>query len=318
MRFIIVALMLLSTALPLGAQELFVNGGGSKNIDEETTTYAWSISYLQPFGEHLAFSIMYLNEGHHSDQHRDGLAPQIWGRVMTMERKLSLGVGVGPYLYSDSDLSPAGDTYHNVHGVGLISSFAATWYGVSPLLFQVRADYIVTSNSFDSIAATFGIGYQLDATPASGPMHPNRIQAANNEITGFLGASVPNNSRSESAFSQSLEYRRRLSQYFEWTAAFLNEGNSSSSVSRYGLATQVWAVRQFYADHLVLGIGAGPYLLRDSSHDEGSTTTVAALVSLTGSYRFSPHWAVRFTWNRVLADYDRDADVFMGGLAYRF
>jgi hypothetical protein len=205
-----------------------------------------------------------------------------------------------------------------MHGIGLISSLAATWYGVSPLLFQLRADYIVTSNSFDSLAATFGIGYQLDAASAPGPVHSDHAQAADNEITGFLGASVPNNSRSESAFSQSLEYRRRLSQYFEWTAAFLNEGNSSSSVSRYGLVSQVWAVREFYGDHLALGIGAGPYLLRDASHDEGSTTTLAAMVSLTGSYRFSPHWAVRFTWNRVLTDYDRDADVFMGGLAYRF
>ena len=195
---------------------------------------------------------------------------------------------------------------------------AATWYGESPLLFQLRANYIATPNSFDSLSATFGIGYLLDAQPEAGSsgLSRNNARAAENEIAVLLGASVLNSSRSDQSFAQSLECRRRLSRYFDWTVTFLNEGSSSSSY-RYGFATQLWAVHDFFEDHLALGVGAGPYFAWDRDLDGGNSTT-AGIVSLTASYRFSPQWAVRLTWNRIITDYDRDADLFMGGLGYRF
>jgi hypothetical protein len=320
LRKLVAVLLLLAVVSPLGAQEVFVSGGLSRAAGIGTSKPAWSISYLQGLGEHLAFSLTYLNEGHQADQHRDGLAPEVWGRIYTLEKRLALAAGIGFYAYCDSDLSPAGDTYRNIHGIGAISSVAATWYGQSPLLFQLRANYIAAPNSFDSLSATFGIGYQLDSPFKAGSspaLTRNQAEAADNEITGFLGASVPNNSRSESAFSQGLEYRRRLSPYFGWTAMFLNEGGSSSSVSRYGLATQLWGVREFFENRLALGVGAGPYFVRDSSPGEGRTTMLG-MVSLTGSYRFVPRWGIRITWNRVITDYDRDTDVFLGGVSYRF
>jgi hypothetical protein len=316
---IIAVLVFFAVACPLRAQEVFVSGGLSHNADTGTGKPEWSISYLQGLGEHLAFSITYLNEGHQSDQHRDGLAPQIWGRINTMEKRLGLAAGIGFYAYCDSDLSPPGDAYRNVHGVGAISSVAATWYGESPLLFQLRANYIVTPNSFDSLSATFGIGYLLDAQPEAGSsgLSGNNARAAENEIAVLLGASVLNNSRSDQSFAQNLEYRRSLSRYFEWTAAFINEGSSSSS-DRYGFATPLGAGPDFFEDRLTLGVGAGPYFAWDTKRDDGGNSTTAGMVSLTTSYRFSPHWAVRLTWNRVLTNYDRDSDLFMGGLAYRF
>ena len=316
---IIAILLFFVVASPLRAQEVFVAGGLSHNADTGTGKTEWSISYLQGFGEHLAFSITYLNDGHQSDQHRDGLAPQVWGRINTMEKRLGLAAGIGFYAYCDSDLSPAGYGYRNVHGVGAISSVTATWYGESPLLFQLRANYIVTPNSFDSLSATFGIGYLLDASPEarSSGLSRDNARTAENEIAVLLGASVLNNSRSDQSFAQSLEYRRTLSRYFEWTAAFINEGSSSSS-DRYGFATQLWAVHDFFEDHLALGVGAGPYFAWDTKREDGGNSTTAGIVSLTASYRFSPHWAVRLTWNRILADYDRDADLFISGLAYRF
>lgn len=304
----------------LQAQELFVGAGVSRHIDAGTEKAIWSISYLEELSEHLAFSITYLNEGHQPDHHRDGLAPQVWGRTRIMGNRLSLGAAVGVYGYCDSDLSPPGFGYINEHGIGFISSMAATWYGYSPWLFQLRGNYIVTSHSFDTLSATLGIGYQLDAPSAAGAVskpYDKNAKGAEHEITLFLGAAVPNNSRSDRAFSQSFEYRRHLSCHVEWTAALINEGDSSQ-VDRYGLASQIWLVRPFFQQRLRLGVGAGPYFVNDRYREEGGKSTLAGIVSLTAAYNIRPEWALRMTWSRVLTDYDRDADVYLAGLSYLF
>ena len=42
------------------------------------------------------------------------------------------------------------------------------------------------------------------------------------------------------------------------------------------------------------------------------------IVTLTTSYRFHPHWGVRASWNRIVTNYNRDTDVILGGIGYRF
>jgi len=76
-----------------------------------------------------------------------------------------------------SDLSPAGDGHHNVHGILLVTGLATPWHGMSPPLFQLRADYSARSDSFNSFGAASGTGYPLDAASASGSLRANRAQA---------------------------------------------------------------------------------------------------------------------------------------------
>lgn len=44
----------------------------------------------------------------------------------------------------------------------------------------------------------------------------------------------------------------------------------------------------------------------------------AGLVTLAAGYRFADHWIARFHWNRVAARDDRDADMFLLGVGYRW
>jgi hypothetical protein len=44
----------------------------------------------------------------------------------------------------------------------------------------------------------------------------------------------------------------------------------------------------------------------------------AGLVTLAAGYRFADHWIARFHWNRVAARDDRDADMFVLGVGYRW
>jgi hypothetical protein len=320
MKKIIIALLFVFLACPAMAQEIFVNGGAAQDIKTGTDALQWSVTYQQGLGEYAAFSFSYINEGHQPNHYRDGLAAQIWGRVPILDQRLSLALGVGPFAYADTKVTPVTGVYEDAHGFGIISSATATWQGMGPFLLQVRFNYIETQHSFDTLSATFGIGYLLDAGPSSGPP-PKPVQderTTKNEITLFLGQTVLNSAKGEKDTAMSVEYRRSLLRYVDWTVAWLSEGDTRP-VGRWGVATQLWAVRAFFDDHLALGIGAGPYFARDKySGDAGQRTTVAGDLSFMATYRFHPRFAIRAAFSRIITDYSRDTDVFLGGLVYRF
>jgi hypothetical protein len=307
-------------ACPVMAQELFINGGITQDIKTGTDALQWSVTYRQGLGEYAAFSFSYINEGHQLNHYRDGLAAQIWGRMPILDQRLSLALGVGPFAYADTKVTPVRNIYENAHGFGIISSGTATWRGQSPLLLQVHLNYITTQHSFDTLSATFGIGYLLDAEPSRvhSPETAENRRRTNNEITLFLGQAVLNSAKSETNNAMSLEYRRNLLRYLDWTISYLNEGDARP-LGRSGVATQLWAVQTFFDNHLALGIGAGPYFARDKySGGDGQRTTIAGDLSFMASYIFHPHFALRAAFSRIVTDYSRDTDVFLGGLAYRF
>jgi hypothetical protein len=320
MKKTIFTLLFIILACPAMAQELFINGGATQDIKTGTDALQWSVTYRQGLGEHAAFSFSYINEGHQPNHYRDGLAAQIWGRTSIFDQQLSLALGVGLFAYADTRVTPVRDVYEDVHGFGIISSATATWLGLSPLLFQVRFNYIETQHSFDTFSGTFGIGYMLDAQPSQGtPPKPGQSErTTGNEITLFLGQTVLNSTKGEKNTAMSVEYRRGLLRYVDWTITWLNEGDSRP-IGRWGVATQLWAVRAFFDDHLALGIAVGPYFARDKySGGDGQRTTVAGDLGFMAAYRFHPRFAIRAAFNRIITDYSRDTDVFLGGLVYRF
>jgi hypothetical protein len=316
----IFALLCVVLSCPVMAQEFFINGGATQDIKTGTDVLQWSVTYRQGLGEYAAFSFSYINEGHQPNHYRDGLAAQIWGRIPILDQRLSLALGVGPFAYADTKVTPVRDLYENAHGFGIISSGTATWQGLSPLLLQIRLNYIATQHSFDTLSATFGIGYLLDADPSRGhpPKQTESRRTTNNEITLSLGQAVLNNAKSETVNAMSVEYRRNLLRYVDWTISWLNEGDARP-IGRWGVATQFWAVRSFFDDNLTIGIGTGPYFARDKySGEDGQRTTVAGDLSFMAAYRFYPRFAIRAAFSRIITDYSRDTDVFLGGLAYLF
>jgi hypothetical protein len=317
MKKIIFVLLFVVLAWPAMAQEVYVNAGVTQDAKTGNAATQWSVTYLQGLGEHVAFSFSYINEGHQPNHYRDGLAAQIWGRTTMFDPRLSLALGVGPFAYADTKVTVVRDIYEDAHGFGIISSGTVTWHGLSPFLLQVRLNYIATQHSFDTLSATFGIGYLLDAKPSQ-PKPAQSARKANNEITLLLGQTVLNSARGEKDTAMSVEYRRKLFRYVDWTVAWLNEGDTRP-IGRWGINTQLWAVRDFFNDHLVLGIGAGPYFARDKySGDDGQRTTIAGDLSFMAVYRFHPRFAIRAAFSRIITDYSRDTDVFMGGFSYRF
>lgn len=114
-----------------------------------------------------------------------------------------------------------------------------------------------------------------------------------------------------------IEYRRGIWRYLEWTAAALYEGRSDL-IDRYGLNTQIWLAKPFFDDRLALGAGFGFYLAEDRRREDRSGVFFSEIVSITASYRLTAQWHIRSTWDRIITDYDRDTDIFLGGIGYRF
>jgi hypothetical protein len=45
---------------------------------------------------------------------------------------------------------------------------------------------------------------------------------------------------------------------------------------------------------------------------------LSVLVSISRTYRFTDHWDSPLTWNRAVTRYDRDSDVILAGVGYRW
>jgi hypothetical protein len=317
-------IMIAFATCPAWAQELTVLGGSMQDVKTHDHSYSWQLEFLEGLADHFAFSISYLNEGHVTDHHRDGFTVQAWTRTNVLDRRLSLSAGLGPYYYLDTKAATAGADYTNDHSWGGILSLAATWYHGDRWLFQLRANWVETGRNIDTLSTLLGIGYRLDSPPSPG-QHQNTPHheetARRNEITVFLGRTIVNSFGSEPSVAASIEYRRGLLPYMDWTVSWLHEGENSL-IRREGLITQLWAVNEFFDGRLNLGLGGGAYLAVDRYRDPekygASDDLVAGIVTLTAGYRFVPQWGIRVSWQRIVTDYNRDTDVILAGIGYMF
>jgi len=310
-------------ACPAGAQELSVLGGDMQDRETNDRSYAWQLEYKAGLGEHGAYSLTYLNEGHVPKHHRDGHAAQLWMRINVFDRRLSLGAGYGPFYYFDTLEAPAGTRHFNDHGWGSLFSLAATWHGEGRWLFHLRSNIVETGTSIDTASAVMGIGYQLDEPSLPGPLRrpePRMRRVSDSEITIFAGRTIVNSFDSEPAEALSLEYRKGLLRHVDWTLTWLYEGKNSV-MDRNGLMTQLWAVEAFFEDRFTMGAGGGLYRGIDRRRDPNATSRhdnfLIGIVTLTGGYRLNEDWGIRVSWHRTVTDYDRDTDVILSGISYR-
>lgn len=302
----------------VSAQAISAFGGFVKNTDRDNESYQWQLEYREELGKHLDFNVTYLNEAHLPDHHRDGFGSQLWLRTSILDRRLVLAAGAGPYYYFDTTPNPAGTGNLNDQGWGALVSLAATWHTASPWLLQLRSNWVETGGTIDTISLLFGVGYQLEPVPSAKPTHqtsPRNEITTKNEITAFIGETSVFSSDSPHSLAVGLEYRRRLVRYLEGTVSWLYEGSNQGSQMN-GLATQLWVAKAFFADSLSLSFGAGPYIGYDRLHD--TTLIVSGVATMSVAYRFHPRWGTRASWNRIITDYDRDADVWLAGISYRF
>jgi hypothetical protein len=282
------------------AKEISVLGGVIVNDSQKTG--AWQLDYSQPIKEPFRFSISYLNEGHFTDHHRDGIATQAWAE--TKFSRFRLGVGIGPYLYFD--------THNNdsiSRGIGGVMSLDGKYFVSDSWFLTLRYNYIVASR-MNTQMLFGGLGYNFDATAKVQPVAKQKWQPdTKNEVALYAGKSILNNHEGN-GFAGAIEYRRNLSKHFDATLMYLNE-----SKERQGGAVQLWAVQRLFEDRLSLGIGAGIYEAFEKHPHELTTN---GIITTGLGYRLYGNWEARLNFSRVIAPRDRDADIIMAGVGFKF
>ncbi|WP_206950808.1 hypothetical protein [Trinickia acidisoli] len=304
------------------AQEVSALAGWLRANVPGESTYAWGFSYLQPLDAHNALSYSWLNEGHVRDNHRDGFALQYWRRTTFADPRLTLGAGVGGYYYFDTEASANGRRYIDAHGLSPIFSLAATWHANDHLFYQLRLNEVLGEHSYNTFSAMFGIGYAFDTPkPSAPPAGGNSNDASSgNQIAAMAGWTEVNSLTSPGAAAYSVEYRHGFGPYLDGTLSWINEGHTALN-TRSGVAAQAWLRRAFFDNRLSLAIGAGPYYATDTRRIKGGTDTdgkVSVLLTMSAAYDFTRRWFVRASWNRVMTSYDKDSDIYLGGVGYRF
>jgi hypothetical protein len=313
------AAALLSAGLGAGAQELTVSAGGTRTDEPVATSYGWVITYSHELSPHFFASLSYQNEGHVPAHHRDGQAAQLWARA-PIGGGMSIAGGVGPYRYFDTTVAEAGGAYSDAHGWGFISSVTLLWESPqSPWFYQVRVDRISTRDSLDSTAVMAGVGYRL---PQDGRRYLRDLQANGtrvpaNELSLLVGQTIVNSFESEtSRLAATIEYRHVFGQYLRGTLAWIDEGDARL-IRRNGIVAQLWLEPTFDDARYTLGAGVGTYFAVDE-YREDRDAFASGIVTLTASYHLGQRWVARISWNRIVSKYDRDSDILLLGMGYRF
>ncbi|MEJ2658762.1 MAG: hypothetical protein P8012_16500 [Desulfobacterales bacterium] len=310
------------TAFSQDLYELDILGGLIGSHEDRSTSYTWQISYMEGIGDHFGWSFSWLNEGHMPNHHRDGPTLQLWARNSILNRKLLLAAGAGPYLAFDTQNERDGN-FSEKKNAGGVFSLAAIWNSEGRWFLQARVNTVLVHRNFDTTALLFGLGYRLDSEPSTETRTSVSRKArskTNNEITGFLGTSIAIGP-DDNSFAFGIEYRRSIARHLEWTIGYIDEGDSTL-MDRKGITTQLWPNKSFFDDHLTLGVGVGVYLAVDNRRNPGSDiwddAVLTGLITVTGSYHLSDGYLIRLSWSRTITDYDRDTDVILAGLGYRF
>jgi hypothetical protein len=314
-RFWIFVLLLWSATA--AAQEISFLGGAMKSDNPDAHSYAWMLSYTHDLNENFAASFTWLNEGHVPNHHRDGHSVQLWARSTFLDPRFTLGVGAGPYRYFDTTVANNGGSYSDAHGWGGMYSLAARWQTSGSMYYEARINRVGGGKDIDSTEFLVGLGWKLDQDGAAIYDEARGGGAAKrNELTLFLGQTIVNSFESEHSVASSLEYRRAFTPVIRGSVAWINEGDARL-IRRNGVTAQGWLEPSFSGDRFSLGVGAGAYIAVDQYRQGDHGAFASGIITMTTAYHWRD-WTARFSWHRIVSNYDRDSDIMLLGVGRRF
>ena len=326
----IAALALAAIARKADAQELSGSAGVASAHGLPKASYSWELDYHQGIEGPIEGSLSWINEGHFLGHHRDGVAGEAWVDFGPVLGKVSLSLGAGSYYFFDTQPVAGGDSV-DIHAFSAIVSASLKYYFSDSWFVRAFADRIIPSHDIRTTTFDAGLGYYFGSVAHGppilrlpsiqdqygGPMDPNR-----DEIALLLGSSRVNTLFRTGSTAAAIEYRRRLDAHIDASVEILREGDPKT-VRRSGLAVQGWLVSTFpHRDDIELGLGLGPYFNIDTKHQipghRVDTPGVAGLLAPTVDWKAWSAIHLRIIWDRVITSYNRDADVWLFGVGYRW
>jgi hypothetical protein len=310
-------------------------GGPVWSRESWPSSSAWGIAFRQTVLPHFAWSLSYLNDGHFPGHHRDGVTGEVWLPFNFANEHVTVSLGGGPFYYFDTQYANNPSGFADVHAwTWLLSADLRVhlWSRASePGWFvDLRYDWSSPSKDIETHSLFWGVGYRMYSDFTIGSSTQNTVEGfAQNEVAGYYGKTVVNSLAPPASRAEAVEYRRQVG--FEFTrlsVSFLNEGNSAL-IRRNGITYEAWLEPSFWEGNASLGGGFGGYTAVDK-YQPSAGRHVSYVVSATLSARFlnlipgiratelGQRVNFRFTWHRIVTDYNRDTDILLFGLGCRF
>ncbi len=280
-------------------------------------SYGWQLAFEKAISAQFGASASWINEGHFSENERDGAAAQFWWHVPSWREGVGLNLGLGPYVYFDTQPSTSIRGYHDLHGAGAVVSASLTARVRGPFYLQLRANEIMTDGNPGTVGVLLGVGYRFDGAPGRVPAAGTTAVGPGSTLELFGGQAITNTLSTRTYPILGLDYRLDVARWAAWSATWFDDPDAAPGLHDRA-ATQFW-LRDSPVDSLTFSLGLGPYL---QLGDEGSGASAPARVSGLSGLRVDWQWATRVsliaTWYRLFTQDDRDRDLITLGLGWRF
>jgi hypothetical protein len=261
--------------------------------------------------------VVYYNEGHPDNNHRDGFALQEVVSVRTPGGRLGAELGIGPYLSMNTTVIDGRQLDDTRWGL-LLSAALRIGLSDGPDSAHLRIgfNHVAMREVHRSNALMLGFGRQFGAAAPDPDITPG-IGATWFGVSG--GAAVTSMPGTGTGRITVLEASRDLNRgpaHWAGSARLLFEGSDGVRVDRHGLAGQLWYVQQV-TPRFSMSAGVGPYVARNRRDD--NQTRANLLVSLQAERALSDRTRVFFSFDRVKTFLRRDdRDLFLVGMRKRF
>ncbi|KAF3999455.1 hypothetical protein [Glaciimonas immobilis] len=265
-----------------------------------------------PTGEAPRFDVVYYNEGHPDNNHRDGYALQVVLRK-SLRPDFSAEFGMGPYFSMNRT---------TINGTEIDDARVGAMFSLALLIdldksssgLHLRAGYthILMPGAPSSDALFIGVGKEIG--PATSDP-PNKALKRTIWFGATGGFAQTNQSGPGKRPGYSLDAKSYANQ---WATSFsaIKEGDDGVRVNRQGVAAQQWTVQRIN-ENWAISAGAGPYLAVNKRQSDN--WRLMGLVTIALDRDLGNDWKAIASFRRVVTFQNRnDVDLMTIGLMKRF
>lgn len=261
------------------AQELSVSYGKTYLYNNQKS-YSYEVEYNHPVYKSISGSTFYLNEGHFTNNHKDLTGLELWKSINFNKLTVSIGYGAA-YCYTT-------ETNKDVHTINSIISLSNKYY-----LFNNNFTELTINKSKDT-TVLIGFGHNFNKQT-----EVKEDVIDNKELSFYVGQHISNLAGCPSKNTQIIEYKNGVNSYLNWTVSAIDSG----------IASQIWAVKSLKNNSLDGSIGLGPYV------NNGKVNT---LVSFKLTKQINSLFNMSAMLNREITTDNKDADIIVAGIGYKF
>lgn len=263
--------------------------------------------------------IVYYNEGHPDNNHRDGYALQ-WSGIWHDGGRLGGEFGLGPYFSMNTTVIDGRQLDDPRWGL-LLSAALRLRLSAAPdgTYLRLGFNHAQMPGVHRSDALMLGIARQFGAVaqaPGNAASRPLWLGVS----AGTAVTSMPGTNTGGAAILDAGGDLDRGAAHWAWSARFLLEGDDGSRVDRRGVAGQLWYVQEV-TPGFSMSAGIGPYFTRNRREEPPQRGPVRrnVLISLQAERALSRQTRIFFDFGRVKTFLRMDdRDLFLVGIRKRF